>query len=251
MLSRCSASGARLFTSSVPTPNKPPHRVSFWGTDSLGRDVFSRLVLGGRVSLVVGLGATTVALGLGLLIGVASAVVGDRVDAVVMRCVDLLLSLPWLLVVVALRAVLPLDLRPGVMVVALIVLLGLMGWMRTAQLVRNVVAATLREPYVDVARSLGASRWHLVRRHLVAPTLHVLRGQAVLLLPSFVAAEVTLSYLGLGVLEPLPSWGRMLGDVSAESLLHHWWLLSPAVALALVAWLCQHTARRLTRGSVA
>ncbi len=220
------------------------------GTDSLGRDVWSRLVLGGRVSLAVGAGATLLALGLGLLVGTTSAVAGDRVDAVLMRCVDLLLSIPWLLVVVALRAALPLDLRPEVMLVALIVLLGLMGWMRTAQLVRNVVIETLRRPYVDAARSLGASLPHIVRQHLVAPTTHVLRGQALLLLPSFIAAEVTLSFLGLGILDPMPSWGQMLADISVDSLLRHWWLLSPAAALAGVAWLCHLLARRMVRGRV-
>jgi len=218
-----------------------PGRIFLLGTDALGRDVFSRLVYGARVSLLAGLGGAVLALALAVALGgVAGQRSGGMVDAVVMGASELFLALPWLYLLLAARAFLPLDLSPTRAFLVIVSILGLVGWAGPARLVRASVAAASQRDFVVAARAAGASRARVLRRHLLPPSLGVVRTQAALLVPQFVLAEVALSFVGLGVSEPVPSWGNMLAALQQYHVVSRaWWMFAPGVALVLVGW-CYH-----------
>lgn len=226
------ASGGRLAA---------PDAAHLLGTDALGRDVFSRLVYGARVSLLAGLGGAVLALALAVALGgVAGQRSGGMVDAVVMGASELFLALPWLYLLLAARAFLPLDLSPTRAFLVIVSILGLVGWAGPARLVRASVAAASQRDFVVAARAAGASRARVLRRHLLPPSLGVVRTQAALLVPQFVLAEVALSFVGLGVSEPVPSWGNMLAALQQYHVVSRaWWMFAPGVALVLVGW-CYH-----------
>ncbi len=216
-----------------------PARVSLLGTDGFGRDVFSRLLHGGRVSIGAGLVATFFALVGGLAFGTVAGLFGGTVDAIVMRVADLFMAVPWLYLLFAVRAVLPLHVDTNITFLLLVAALGAIGWARPARLIRGVVLSARERTYVVVARGLGAKPSYLLRRHLLPHTLGVTLTQAGLLLPQYILAEVTLSFLGLGVAEPTPSWGSMLGTLQQYHVLtSYWWMFAPAAALVVVAAAC-------------
>ena len=215
-----------------------PARINLMGTDSYGRDVFSRLIYGGQLSLFTGLFATALTLALGVLLGMLAGFYGSWTDAVIMRAVELFLALPWLYLLLALRALLPLHSDPRTTFLLLIGVIGLIGWARPARIVRGVVLSAKERTYVLAARSFGASDIYLLRRHLLPETRSVVLTQAALLIPQYVLAEVTLSFLGLGVGEPVPSWGNMLAELQQyHVLVSDWWMFFPGVVLSLV-FLC-------------
>lgn len=226
------------------------HPVALLGTDRFGRDVLSRLLHGGRISLLAGLAAALLAVGLGTAVGVGAGFAGGRLDRLAMRGGEVFLSLPWLYLLLGVRAFLPLETPPGEAFLLVVLLIGLLAWPRPARLAR-AVAATVRDgEAVAAARGFGAGRGYLLRRHVLPEALPVASTQAALLVPQVIAAEVTLSFLGLGVAEPLPSWGSMLAALAQVHVLTHaWWLLSPAVAIALVAIACHRLAVALEERS--
>jgi len=215
-----------------------PARLFLLGTDEYGRDQFSRLLHGARVSLTAGLAATLVTITIGLLLGGLAGFLGGTVDRLIMRLAELCLALPWLYLLLAVRSVLPLDL-PSELALALIVgLIALIGWSRPAALVRDAVRVTRTRDFVTAARGLGASNVHLLRRHLLPAASGVVLTQAALLVPQFILAEATLSFLGLGIAEPTPSWGNMLAAAQQyHVLVSHWWMLAPGIALVPVCML--------------
>lgn len=213
-----------------------PARISLLGTDGFGRDVLSRLLYGGRISIGAGLLATLCALLVGIGFGTIAGFFGGRIDAGVMRLADLFMAVPWLYLLFAVRAALPLHLDTRATFLLLVAVLGIVGWARPARLIRGIVLSARERTYVTAARGFGAQAPYLLRRHILPQTLGVVLTQAGLLIPQYILAEVTLSFLGLGVGEPTPSWGAMLGSLQQYSVLtSYWWMFTPAVALVAVA----------------
>ena len=216
----------------------PPAQLFLLGTDEYGRDQFSRLLHGAGVSLTAGLAATFVTVTVGLLLGGLAGFLGGAVDRLIMRLAELCLALPWLYLLLAVRSILPLDLPSERALVLIVGLIALIGWSRPAALVRDVVRATRTRDFVAAARGLGASNVYLLRRHLLPSASGVVLTQAALLVPQFILAEATLSFFGLGIAEPTPSWGNMLAAAQQyHVLVSHWWMLAPGIALVPVCLL--------------
>ncbi|MHB8502462.1 MAG: ABC transporter permease [Candidatus Acidiferrales bacterium] len=210
----------------------PAARIYPLGTDAYGRDQLSRILYGGQVSLLAGLLGAGVTLLLGALIGMAAGYYGGWRDDALMRAAELFLALPWLYLLFALRAFLPLAVSPLEAFLLVVVVIGLVGWARPARLVRSVVLSVKERDFVRAARGFGASDVYLLRRHILPETSSVLLTQAAMLVPQFVLAEMTLSFLGLGVPEPMSSWGNLLASLQQYSVLvSYWWMYLPALAI--------------------
>ena len=213
-----------------------PGKVLFFGTDAYGRDEFSRVLFGGQISVAAGITATFIALLAGSILGVIAGYYGRWIDESLMGITELFLSLPWLYFLLGVRAFLPLHLSTIRTFFLLTGVIGLIGWARPARLVRGVVLSSRNRNYVLAARGFGGSDFYLLRRHILPETFGVLLTQAALLVPRYIAAEVTLSFFGLGVNEPVPSWGNMLSTLQQYSVLvSYGWLLAPACALVVTS----------------
>ena len=209
-----------------------PARISLMGTDGYGRDVFSRVLYGGQVSLLAGLLATVLSLALGVTLGTVAGFYGKWTDAAIMRVDELFLALPWLYLLFALRAFLPMRINPTQAFLLLIAVIGVVGWARPARLIRGVVLSAKERGYVVAGRGFGASDLYLLRRHILPQTKSIVLTQAALLIPQYILAEVTLSFLGLGVGEPVPSWGSMLATLQQyHVLVAYWWMFFPGLIL--------------------
>ena len=210
----------------------PPAHIWLMGTDGYGRDLFSRILYGGRISLFAGLVATLLTLTLGVSMGTLAGFYGGWLDVAVMRCVDIFMALPWLYLLLALRAFLPLRVGPTEAFLLLVAVIGTVGWARPARLVRGVVLSARERNHILAARSFGASDLYLLRRHILPETRDIVLTQAALLIPQYILAEVTLSFLGLGVGEPVPSWGSMLTSLQQyHVLVSKWWMFFPGLVL--------------------
>jgi peptide/nickel transport system permease protein len=202
------------------------------GSDGYGRDLLSRVLFGGQVSLLAGLIGAGLTLSIGLCIGAAAGFWGGWKDEVLMRVAELFLALPWLYLLFAMRAFLPLAVPPLKAFLLVVVVIGAVGWARPARLVRGVVLSAKERDFVRAARGFGASGGYLLRRHILPQTAGVVLTQAAILVPQFVLAEMTLSFLGLGVPEPMPSWGNMLASLQHYNVLvSYWWMYLPALAM--------------------
>jgi peptide/nickel transport system permease protein len=207
-------------------------RIYLLGSDAYGRDQFSRILHGGQISLLAGLLGTGLTLLLGASIGTMAGYYGGWRDGLLMRLAELFAALPWLYLLLALRAFLPLAVSPVEAFLLVIVVIGTVGWARPARLVRGVVLSAKERDFVRAARGFGASGGYLLRRHIMPATSSVLLTQAAILVPQFVLAEMTLSFLGLGVPEPVPSWGNLLATLEQYSVLvSYWWMYLPALAI--------------------
>jgi peptide/nickel transport system permease protein len=207
-------------------------RIYLLGTDTYGRDQLSRILYGGQVSLLAGLLGAGVTLFLGALIGMAAGYFGGWRDDLLMRIAELFLALPWLYLLFALRAFLPLAVSPLEAFLLVVIVIGMVGWARPARLVRGVVLSVKERDFVRAARGFGASDVYLLRRHILPETASVLLTQAAILVPQFVLAEMTLSFLGLGVPEPMSSWGNLLAALQQYNVLvSYWWMYLPALAI--------------------
>jgi peptide/nickel transport system permease protein len=166
------------------------------------------------------------------VIGLAAGYYGGWRDDLLMRVAELFLALPWLYLLFALRAFLPLSVGPLEAFLLVVVVIGMVGWARPARLVRGVVLTVKERDFVRAARGFGASDIYLLRRHILPETASVLLTQAAILVPQFVLAEMTLSFLGLGVPEPMSSWGNLLATLQQYSVLvSYWWMYLPALAI--------------------
>jgi peptide/nickel transport system permease protein len=231
----CAQDGARypirFFTGGRLFGVTPPGHVFLWGTDASGRDVFSRVLYGGRISLATGFAATFLALALGLFWGTISGFYGGWIDRLLMRGAELFLALPWLYLLLGVRAFLPLHIGTVQAFFLLVAIIGTVGWVRPARIIRGVVLSARERGFVLAARGFGAGAPYLIRRHILPLTGSVLLTQATVLIPQYILAEVTLSFLGLGIGEPMPSWGNMLAEARQyHSLLFHSWMLAPGLA---------------------
>lgn len=211
--------------------------VFLLGADRDGRDVFSRMLSGARLSIGLGLVSVLGATLLGSLLGAWAASRGGWMDEAVMRSADFLLLLPIIYVVLVLRAMLPLVLAPSTVFALMAVIFTAVGWPFVARGVHAVVAREREQRCVLAARSLGAGPGRILWRHLLPACAGHVAVQASLLLPAFILAEATLSYVGLGFPDPLPSWGRMLADAgNVNNLARFPWTLAPAGAIFAVTF---------------
>jgi peptide/nickel transport system permease protein len=209
-----------------------PGRIFLMGSDGYGRDQFSRFLYGGQISLLAGLIAAALAVSLGMILGGLAGFYGGWIDSALMRGGELFLALPWLYFLFAVRAALPLHVTDSQVFLLLVGVMGLIGWARPARLIRGVVLSAKERNFVVAARGFGASDSYLLRRHVLPQTGGVLLTQVALLIPQYILAEVTLTFLGLGVGEPLPSWGSLLASLQQYSVLtSYWWMFLPAVLL--------------------
>jgi peptide/nickel transport system permease protein len=207
-------------------------RIYLLGTDAYGRDQFSRFLFGGQVSLLAGLLGAGLTLLLGLCVGAVAGYYGGWRDSVLMRFAELFLALPWLYLLFALRAFLPLAVGPLEAFFLITAVIAAVGWARPARLVRGVVLSAKEREFVRAARGFGASNGYLLRHHILPETSSVLLTQAAILVPQYVLAEMTLSFLGLGVPEPAPSWGNLLSSLQQYSVLvSYWWMYLPALIM--------------------
>jgi peptide/nickel transport system permease protein len=207
-------------------------RIYLLGSDAYGRDQLSRILNGGQISLLAGLLGAGLTLFFGVLIGATAGFYGGWRDGLLMRVAELFMALPWLYMLLALRAFLPLTVSPPWAFFLIIAVIGTVGWARPARLVRGVVLSAKERDYVRAARGFGAKDGYLLRRHVLPETSSVILTQAAILVPQFVLAEMTLSFLGLGVPEPVPTWGSLLASLQQYSVLvSYWWMYLPALAI--------------------
>lgn len=228
--------------------NTGPSTHHWLGTDEYGRDILSRFLTGGSWSILIGISATALVLIFGWSVGGVAGFKGGWLDQLLMRLAELMLSLPWVYVLVGLRALLPLDTKPRSAVAIMLFVIALVSWARPARLVRGLVLSLSRRGYVEAARGFGVPEWKIFLRHVFPGTLGALSAQALVLFPRFVLAEVTLSFLGLGVGEPEPSWGGLILRVQQAYLLpEQWWRLLPVVFMLPLFISCALAARNLAR----
>lgn len=214
------------------------------GTDALGRDQFSRLLYGARASLLCATSAAFIAVLLGGLTGALAAEAGGWLDSLLMRLADLCMALPWTYTLLAVRAALPLDLPPASSFLSMMLVLGLAGWARPARIARGAVAEAGSAPYVLASRNFGASRFYLLRNHLLPEARSALAVHFVLALPQFLMAEATLSFLGLGFTDAMPSWGNLLAAfLLLNVMVSYWWMALPTVIFVLLLS-CYHALGR-------
>jgi oligopeptide transport system permease protein len=206
----------------------PPSTGHPFGTDSLGRDMLVRVMMGGQVAILVAVVATLVALTIGVSWGAIAAYAGGRVDYVLMRIVDMLYGFPTVVFVIVIMATV--QTRSTLTLFALI---GAISWLNMARIVRGQVLSLRHRDFVDAARAIGARPRRILFRHIVPNTLGVVIVYATLTLPHVMLTEAFLSFLGLGVQAPLASWGTLVTEGSTQILVYPWLLIAPGVVMGL------------------
>ncbi len=215
-------SGQTYFETHLPMKNQAPSAQFWFGTDDLGRDIFTRVWYGARISLFVGFSAALLDLLIGVLWGGFAGLLGGRIDELMMRGADLLFGLPYLLIVILLMVVWGSGLFP------IIVAMSVLGWIPMARIMRGQVMQLKQREYVQAAQALGAGLPRILFRHILPNALGPLIVTLTLTIPSAIFTEAFLSFLGLGVQAPIASWGTMASDGVAAMQYYPWRLFFPA-----------------------
>jgi peptide/nickel transport system permease protein len=204
------------------------------GTDELGRDRLSRLLTGTRISLLLAPAAAAVSLLVAASIGITAGFMGGWWETLSMRVTDLFLSLPWLFLFLTVRAVIPLNTSPMVSIVITFLLMGLLGWASAARVIRAAVKGFKSADFVLQARACGCSESRIWIAFLAPRLRSILIAQFWLSVPLYILAEASLGMLGLGVAEPLPSWGNLLRELETVPALENYWVFAPVALLVIV-----------------
>ena len=212
----------------------PDSRVYLLGSDATGRDVFSRLLYGARVSLSIGFVGIAITMVIGFLVGGLSGYFGGAFDFVSMRIVEFLMAIPSLYLLLAMRSALAPHFDSAQMYLMIVMILSLLGWAGTARVIRGMSLSLSGSQYVQAAKALGESPVKIIVKHFLPNVLSYLIVSATLSIPGYILGEAALSFLGLGIQEPSASWGLMLAQAQNDTkvlMLGFWWLLSPGVAI--------------------
>ena len=208
--------------------SNPVHQRHYiLGTDSLGRDMLSRTIYGGRISIAIGILGTVTALLLGVLMGAIAGYAGGWIDNLIMRFVDIMYGLPYMLMVIIMMAIL------GRNIFILFIAIALVSWLSIARVVRGQIISLKNSEFVEAAKTMGASPARIIAKHLLPNTIGIIIVYSSLSLPSFIMNESFLSFLGLGVSAPLASWGSLVSDGVKGMELYSWQLIVPAVVMTL------------------
>jgi peptide/nickel transport system permease protein len=208
---------------------EPPGAAHFFGTDQKGRDIFTRVLYGGRVSIGVAVTAAILSMSIGLLLGLVSGYVGGRFDTAVMALVDLVLSFPSLLLAIGVSLVLPAGLHTPMIALAAV------GWASFARLIRGHVLSLREAPFVEAARAVGANAPRVLFVHLMPQCIPLSLVMLGLKLGGFIILEASLSFLGLGAQPPTASWGAMISSGRAFLVVSPWMVVFPGLAIAVTA----------------
>jgi peptide/nickel transport system permease protein len=205
-----------------------------FGSEGLGRDLFSRIVYGARVSMCIGLVGVLISFSLGITVGAFSGYVGGVIDNLIMRWCEIEMSLPQFYFLLALAAIIPSGLSTAATFFLIVAIMAFIGWAGFARVIRGMAASVRAAPYVEAGRALGASRRRQLRRHVIPSMLGFAAINASLSIPSYILGESALSLLGLGIQEPAASWGNLLSQaMDPQNILHYPWVLIPGIFISI------------------